>query len=336
MKKLNRIISLALASTLLLGVVGCTSNAPSGTETEVKEIKTLVNGNADINDTSTEPSIVDGSIVSIPTMYYQQFGADPSLGDYAGETMGGWKKSDAKLNLEKTAIVVMHAAYVGEPENAIEQFRYCEYVPRSYRIAEENFPEILDAARAAGVKIYHVPFGAGYFEDMPGYKYVQSLNAEKVAYAPSQTAERDDVTKELYAMWDKDKSPGEENSWEAIANIRKNYLNFLPEAMPVGDEPIATTSSELAAAALADGVNHLIYMGFAVDACLLSAAGGMLDMSKHGFMCSAIPEAVTAVESKESVRNGLHTEAALWRISGSFGFLYQKADIVAAMNLLKK
>ena len=336
---MKKAMAILTAATLLISLSACGESTAKEekkeTETKVSGgVETLFNGGVVVDDKSTGAKIREGNILEVPTMYYQQYGADPSLGDDAGLTYGGWKKADLPLNAEKTAIVVMHAAYVGDPDTAPEQFQYCEYVPRSYRIAKENFPTVLDAARAAGIKIYHVTFGAGYYEEMPGYTETQAIGAEP-KYSPRDRAERDDVLNELYTFKDNNVAPGP-NAWDGIIAARKKYLNFLPEAMPQGNEPICTTSNELAAVAIRDGINHLIYMGFAVDACLLTDEGGMLGMSRHGFMCSAIKDCVTAVENRESTPSKHHTDTALWRVVYNYGLVYEGKDLADAFALLKK
>lgn len=332
----RRLCAWLLAAALAAGLAGC---APGSAQKDgpqdaagAEAVQTLFNGGAAINDSSAEAKLLEGKVVEVPTLYYQQFGADPKLGDDAAKTYGGWQKSNVKLNLEKTAIVIMHAAYVGEAEQAPEQFQYCEYVPRSYRLAKENFPAILEAARAAGVKVYHVPFGAGYYEDLPGYIETQALGAEP-SYAPRDTAEADEVLKELYSFKDDHVTPGP-GAWDGIIEARKKYADFLPEAKPVGNEPIAVTANELAAVAKRDGINHLIYMGFAVDACLLLSEGGMQSMQARGFLCSAVKDCVTAVENRESTPSKHHTDTALWRIATSFGFVYESKDLCSAFELI--
>jgi len=321
----KKIFALIIAVVMAFSLASCADDAG---------VKTLFNGGIEVEDNSTGAKIREGKVLEVPTMYYQHYGADPSLGDDAALTYGGWKKADLPLNAEKTAIVVMHAAYVGEAENAPEQFQYCEYVPRSYRLAKENFPAVLDAARAAGVKVYHVTFGKGYYEEMPGYTETQALGAEE-KYVPRDKAESDEILSELYSFKSDNVTPGP-NAWEGISKARAEYLDFLPEAMPEGNEPICTSSNELAAVAKRDGINHLVYMGFAVDACLLSDEGGMLGMQQRGFMCSAIKDCVTAVENRESTPSKHHTDTALWRVSVNFGFVYEGKDLADAFALLNK
>ena len=160
-KNKKRALACFLAGMMLFALSAC-----GETQTEEKKtvsgentvangvVKTLFNEGVTVEDNSTAATVREGNIIEVPTMYYQQFGADPSLGDDAALTYGGWKKTNLPINADKTAIVVMHAAYVGEAETAPEQFQYCEYVPRSYRLAKENFPAVLDAARAAGIKLW--------------------------------------------------------------------------------------------------------------------------------------------------------------------------------------
>ena len=332
-KNTKRILAFLLAGVMLFALSACGEPTAKEEKTD-KNVETLFNGGVVVEDNSTGVKVREGNVLEVPTMYYKHYGADPSLGDDAALAYGGWKKTNLPLNADTTAIVVMHAAYVGEAENAPEQFQYCEYVPRSYRLAKENFPTVLDAARAAGIKIYHVTFGKGYYEEMPGYTETQALGAAP-KYAPERKAVSDDVLAELQTFKSENVTPGP-NAWEGIAEARAKYLNFLPEAMPQGNEPICTTANELAEVAARDGINHLVYMGFAVDACLLTDEGGMLGMQQRGFMCSAIKDCVTAVENRESTPSKHHTDTALWRVSVNFGFVYEGKDLADAFALIKK
>jgi hypothetical protein len=58
----------------------------------------------------------------------------------------------------------------------------------------------------------------------------------------------------------------------------------------------------------------------------------MVDMNRHGIMCSTILEAVTAVENKESARNQLGKELALWRVALEFGFVFKLDNFLAGLN----
>jgi len=55
-------------------------------------------------------------------------------------------------------------------------------------------------------------------------------------------------------------------------------------------------------------------------------------MSRHGILCSALRQAVTAVENKETARDQLCKEVGLWRVAVGFGFVYDVDDFVAALS----
>jgi hypothetical protein len=81
-------------------------------------------------------------------------------------------------------------------------------------------------------------------------------------------------------------------------------------------------------------VNHLVYIGFAINWCLLMSPGGMVDMGQHGVMCSAIREAVTAIENRETARGEREKEQALWRIALQWGFVFGLEDFTRMVRAL--
>ena len=117
------------------------------------------------------------------------------------------------------------------------------------------------------------------------------------------------------------------------ADVARGFalLGFPPQARPQGAEGIAENAEQLFALCKAAGVSHLIYVGFAINWCLLMSPGGMLDMSRHGVLCSAFRQAVTAVENRESARAEDHKEEALWRVALAFGFVFDVDDFLQAL-----
>ena len=49
-------------------------------------------------------------------------------------------------------------------------------------------------------------------------------------------------------------------------------------------------------------------------------------------MCSALRQAVTAVENRETARAELCKEIALWRVALAFGFVFDVEDLVKALE----
>ena len=117
------------------------------------------------------------------------------------------------------------------------------------------------------------------------------------------------------------------------ADVARGFaaLDFAPEARPRDDEPVAVTSHQLFALCRKAGVGHLVYAGFAVNGCMMTSPGGMVDMGRRGLLCSALRQAVTAIENRETARGELFKEEALWRIALLHGFVYDVESFVAAL-----
>ncbi len=265
--------------------------------------------------------------LKVPANYYQQFDADFSL-DVPGEGYGGWKKGEIEISVEHTAVVVMHAWDCGTREEYPGWHRAVEYIPRSYEICRTVFPDLLSAVRASDLKLFHVVATAEYYKKYPGYKIAVELAGPEPE--PLENVESDPVLESLNEFRSKHVFVGEHNREDVNRGFKK--LDFAREARPVGDERIAENANQLFALCKDAGVNHLIYMGFAINWCVLLSQGGMADMNKRGVMCSALRQAVTAVENKETARKELCKEIALWRVALAFGFVFDVDDFIAALK----
>lgn len=258
--------------------------------------------------------------------YYQQFDADFSLGVPA-EGYGGWQAAPVDLDLNHTAVVVMHAWDMGTRAQFPGWHRAVEYIPRANAIAETILPALLGAARAGGVTLFHVVGGGDYYKQYPGYQRALALAGPE---PPLPQIETDDSLRALQRFRAARVFVGAHNEADVAAGFAR--LDFHPQARPLDHEGVAENAAQLFALCQERGVNHLIYAGFAVNWCLLMSPGGMLDMSRRGFMCSVFRQAVTAVENRESARLELHKEEALWRVALAFGFVFDVEDFARALS----
>lgn len=266
------------------------------------------------------------SIIDVPASYYEEFDADYGR-DVPAEGYGGWKKAPLPLNTETTALVVMHAWDCGTYEQYPGWWRAVEYIPRATEISRTVFPRLLSAVRASPMRLFHVAGGDnGYYKKYEGYRLACSLPG---------AMERDPTygidTDPAYEAVRKFKSGlGSHNK----RDIERGFANvdFLPEAKPVGAEGVAENAHQLYALCRHFKVNHLVYAGFAIDWCLLLSSGGMEDMRRRGLMCSAVRQAVTAVENHLSARTELWKEHGLWRVAVDFGLVYDVDDLVRALG----
>lgn len=265
-------------------------------------------------------------VFTIPANYYRQFDADYSL-EVPGEGFGGWAKAEIELSAPHTAFVVMHAWDCGTFQQFPGVWRSVEYLPRSDAIAREVFPRLLSAIRASDMHLFHVVGGGDYYRQCPGY-----LRARELAGPPPQPPPQAPTG----PTWQQLHNFRSAHVWRGAHNQADGFrlqqvIDFYPQARPLDEEGVAEDSHQLFALCAHAGVNHLIYTGFCIDCCLLISPGGMVDMSRHGIICSAIRQAVTAVENRETARTQTCKEIGLWRVATQFGFVFDLDDVLAAL-----
>jgi nicotinamidase-related amidase len=263
--------------------------------------------------------------VKLAASYYQQFDADYTR-DVPAEGFGGWKRAEVELSRQHTALVVMHAWEAGTMEQWPGWRRAVEYYPRALKILAEIFPRLLATARDGGLPVFHVVGGRDYYSHLPGYQRAVQLAGPAPVVDP--------IKKDLsYLALEKFRADRVFVGPRNQADVEEGFalLDFAPQARPVGDEGIAENAHQLAALCRAHGVNHLIYVGFAINWCLLMSPGGMVDMRRYGVICSTIREAVTAVENAETARDEIEKKQALWRVALEFGFVFGLEDFLAAL-----
>lgn len=277
------------------------------------------------------------AIIKIPTNYYQHHDADFTK-DVPAEGYGGWKKAILPINTENTALAVMHAWDCGTREQYPGWHRVVEYIPRSYEIVKTQFPKILSAVRQTDMNIIHIVSNGDYYKGYPGYKEVKELSKKYALPSKGQDGTginqgiyKDKVTEELNAFKHAKALPGLHN----VDDIKEGRakISFPKGAEPLGSEAIVEDSPQLLAYCKENKINHLIYIGFAIDGCLLVSPGGMVDMGRQGIICSTIKQAVTAIENKETAREEICKQVALWRVALLYGFVYDSDDFVNSLTI---
>jgi len=263
----------------------------------------------------------------IPAWIYRQFGADYAL-EYPGEGFGGWLKADAPFDLERCAVVLMHAWEV-QPRDVIPGHWSCaEYIARADEICKNLLPPFLETVRQSGMLLIHVADSSQTVSHYPGFKLVEDM-AAKPARPPQ--IERGAAVGELSELKVKIAHPGGDNMADIVKG-RSMGFDFNQYVRPAGDEYIATDSDQLFEICKKHHIDHLIYTGFCINFCLMISTGGWVDMSRRGLTCSAVKELVTAVENKESCRTERHKEYGLWNLTINSGVVLEARDFTDAIK----
>lgn len=265
--------------------------------------------------------------VEVEASYYQQFDAEATR-DVPAEGFGGWKTARLPLELGHTALVVMHAWDTGTPQEYPGWHRAVEYMPRAKAIAETVFPRLLRAVRQSPLQVFHVVGGGAYYQHLPGYRRAVQLAVPQPM--PPPRVEPTEAYDRLRQFRGDHVFPGRHNRADVERGLAQT--DFVPQAQPADEEGIAENCFQLLGLCRHHRINHLVYAGFAVNACLLLSPGGMAEMSRHGLICSTIEQAVTAVENKETARTEAGKSHALWRVAVAFGFVYDLSSFLEAVE----
>jgi nicotinamidase-related amidase len=274
----------------------------------------------------------------LPAHYYHQHDANLEA-DIPGRGYAGWTTRLLEVPLERSALVSMHAWNPGldpripaGPDSPYAGwFRMVEYLPRAIRITREIFPPLLTAAREAGLTVIHVGSSESYVSRFPEYQRIKEQVDRESRAEPGAV---DDPVRRQWSEERHRQFTGEHNLDPIRAGSQ--HLDFAPQAMPVEGEPVVIDSHQLNAVCRERGIWHLIYIGFAINWCLLASPGGMIDMSRRGYQCSTIRQATTAVENRESCAEEIAKELALWRVALMFGYVFDLEPLLEALRQVSR
>lgn len=267
------------------------------------------------------------SIIQVPAHYYAQCGIDITL-PHPGTAMNGWGKADIPIEPERTAVIIMHAWQPLPPDQWPEQYEIVEYLSRVEPIVKNRIEPFLEAVRASGVRLIHVAAG---FE--PELQEFAGYNRIREKYPPTSHAQItcSEAHKELELLRRIMNLGGSRERYE---RIEESYYHYTFRIKPQDHEDVVCASNQLFSLCRDEGIDHLIYTGFAVNACLKSSPCGYTDMTRHGIMCSIVGDLTTAVESKETCEKQICLENGLWQYAVWGGFVFLAEDL--KNTLLKK
>lgn len=268
--------------------------------------------------------------IPVPWHIYRHYPADFTAGPAAARGFIGWDTEVRPLIPEHTALVLMHLPDAGLTPDT--QFRpdaqrpdllgTVEWVPRTVAMITGPLPDLVQAARAAGLQVVHVP---GHPALKSGPCWERSL-AEAGAPPPEDPEKLEDSgllsahQRDVFQLASRPEgSP--EHVWGLPAVL-----------MPQGDDLVADETWMLHRLMARRGINHLIYCGWAINWCLWFSPGGMGDMRRKGYLCSAVRGGCVAIENRESAATEGNLEYALWKTAVMFGYVFEIRELTQALQ----
>jgi nicotinamidase-related amidase len=272
--------------------------------------------------------------------YYRHYPVDFSKGKTGATGFHGWGNSvELEAPIAETALIPMHIWNIGfHPELSFSPegkagpvMEMLEWASRSVPIIQQEIPPILKAAREAQLTVIHVASDEPYAKKYPGYRRALEIAGDEPPGLPTAPASSDGKSP------DKSKANllfGSQFT-DALAHYSP-HIDFPELARPPADEFVVFTTHQLNEVLRTKGIWNLIYIGFALNWRLWFSPCGMVDMSRLGYRCSCIKEAVTAVENKESAVGELNKQEALWRTSLMFGYIHSARDFIRACKIMEE
>lgn len=239
--------------------------------------------------------------------------ATPSLAE------AGWRDEEYLLNPCETGLVALHLWNVGDhdgppaPERFYVDMGTVQCQAESLKIARDYIRPAMNAARSAGLAIFHVepPNIAVKYEST---NHMLTENERRLLCVQSRR----------YSAGDADTGPNAYpgGNWPTVRAERTHgagYRNWDGwEEMAIisccdveqGDQVILT-GAQFDRICRGRGIRNLIYTGFATNMCILSSPGGTQEMLGFGYRVFLIREATLAVEYPDTFSERLMTRSAI-------------------------
>ena len=275
------------------------------------------------------------SVVQLPWHMYRHYPADFSRWHEAAVGFKGWDQEVRELDLDRTCLVLMHFPQTGLTPGTEwgpdcpqpNSLGTIEWVPRTMDVVTFRMPRLVKAAREAGLLIAHVWGGPG-----TGPVWEQSLKeaGDPPASDPDVLASGGKYkAQHSRDVFDLPRSNTPAQTYETPDLGSRTKTSILD---PQEGDVCAAYSWQLHRLLSNRGVDHIVYCGWALNWCLWFSPGGMCDMDRKGYLCSAVRGGCVAIENRESAVGEQNLEYALWKTSTMFGYVFDLHELTTALR----
>jgi nicotinamidase-related amidase len=270
------------------------------------------------------------SMLNIPIRYYQisqMYG--PGMPASGNE---GLHERILSKKPQHVGLVLGHVWNLGEPDGPYpitpdmgKPGEASNWVPVAHNIVRNHIKPALEAARQAGVAVFHLAQNS-YAGKYPQYREIAAdpeLNpVETVKY---ERCVRPRSNKEIWSHEYGDNYPG------PVWVTHPEKFDIARDVRPADDEAVFLTGYQLNGLCRRKDIDTLFYAGFMADICLLDVSGALREMAnKFRYHCVALRDCTTAYEYEETHNEGWMTFAAIRRVEQDMGYSALSGDFVAA------
>ncbi|HLW60637.1 MAG TPA: hypothetical protein VKV57_12030 [bacterium] len=201
-----------------------------------------------------------------------------------------------------------------------------DWVPTAHEIIANYIKPAVDAARAAGVAVFHLA-QSGYAPKYPQYLKI-AVDPALQPPGPQQSVEGCvrpwSVEERRHDLYGAD-FPGP--AWRTHAD----RFDIAQAVRPLPHEEVFLDGWQLNGLCRRMDIDTLFYMGFMADVCLVNVPGALREMAtKFRYRCVVLRECTTAYEFPETYDGRWMTHAAIRVIEMDLGYSASARDFVAA------
>lgn len=245
----------------------------------------------------------------------------------------GPKESLLEKPAGQVSLVLVHCWNLGEATGPypISPDSHCpgevaDWVPTAHEIIAERIKPVLDAARKAGIAVFHLaqPTYA------PRYPQYLEVAADPELRPPSPSAPvagcvRPRSFEEHWRDQYGADYPGP--VWETHAED----FDIAEAVRPLPDEGVVVDGWQLNGLCRRKDIDTLFYAGFMADLCLMNIPGAIREMfTQFGYTCIALRDCTTAYEFADTYEGMWMTHAAIRLLETDLGYTASSEDFIAA------
>jgi len=234
--------------------------------------------------------------------------------------------------VSQVALVSVHCWNLGEADGPypIGADAHCpgeaaDWVPTAHEIVRDRIKPTMDAARRAGIGVFHV----AQHTYAPRYATYRAIAEDGGLKSPTEAPAVEGcirprpVDEQWADEYGKD-FPG------PVWVTHRDAFDIAQAVRPQGAEPVVVDAWQLNGLCRGLDIDTLIYVGFMADLCLVNIPGAIREMSgKFGYRCIVLRDCTTAYEFPDTHEGAYMTLAAVRLIETGMGYSAGADDFIA-------
>jgi len=201
-----------------------------------------------------------------------------------------------------------------------------DWVPTAHQIIAERIKPAMDAARKAGITVFHVATSR-YAPRYPTYARI-AADPDLQSPVPQVKCEGCVRPRTKEEQWRDVLGPTFPG---AVWDTHPDAFDIAEAVRPLPSEPVLLGGWQLNGLCRRRDIDTLFYVGFMADICLMNSSGAIREMAdKFGYRCVVLRDCTVAYEFPDTYEGQWMTRAAIRLIESGSGYSVSAEQFIAA------